>query len=116
MEALTFDKMPEAVAQILQRLEGIEKTLQKGNESSGPVIDRFFNPDEAAKFLNISKARVYTKHSNSLLPGCKIGNRLFFREMDLIDLMKAGRKRTFAEIALEADSYLAKNNKGGSSK
>ena len=115
MEAPTFDKMPEAVAQILQRLEGIEKVLQRGSESPAPITDRYFDVAETGKFLRISKARVYTKHSNGELPGMKFGNRLHFSENDLIALLQTGRKKTFTEIGLEADSYLAKKKKGGNS-
>ena len=108
MEALTFDKMPWAISQLYEKIECIERLLQQKLESPAPITDRYFDVAETGKFLRISKARVYTKHSNGELPGMKFGNRLHFSEKDLIALLQTGRKKTFTEIANEADLHLLK--------
>lgn len=64
--------------------------------------------DELAELLHLSKATVYSKHSKGEIPGaCKQGKRLLFQRDIIIDWIKAGRKKSNAEIEQEAESYLS---------
>jgi len=45
------------------------------------------------------------------IPVCKRGKRLYFSKQSLFEWIKDGRKKTLAETASEAETYLKK--KGG---
>ena len=66
---------------------------------------------EAAKFLNLAVATIYSKVSREELPFMKRGNRLYFSSIELMEYLKQGRHRSNAEIEQEANSYLSNNNK-----
>ena len=67
---------------------------------------------EAAKFLNLAVATIYSKVSREELPFMKRGNRLYFSSIELMEYLKQGRHRSNAEIEQEADAYLSNKKKG----
>ncbi|MEM1136399.1 MAG: helix-turn-helix domain-containing protein [Bacteroidota bacterium] len=73
--------------------------------------DEFLNAKEAARFLNVRIPTIYSKVSKSEIPVMKRGNKLFFSKKELIDYLKAGRKKTVQELEGEAEEYL--KEKGG---
>jgi excisionase family DNA binding protein len=85
------------------RLQNIERLLLdiKHNETSAPPTTdqkELLSMKEAAKFLNLSQATIYSKVSRRELPCMKQNNRLYFMQSELLDYLKAGRKETLAEI------------------
>jgi len=73
--------------------------------------DELLTIQEAAKFLNLSVATLYGYSSRLEVPFCKRSKRLYFSKKSLLAWIKEGKRKTAAEIASEADQYLAK--KGG---
>ncbi len=69
--------------------------------------------EEAAAFLRLSVPTVYSKVSRGELTVMKRGNRLYFSKYELIDYLRAGRKKSNAEIQAEAGEYISKSKKGG---
>lgn len=74
--------------------------------------ERLLTVQEAAHFLNLTAATIYSKVSKGELPVMKRSKRLYFSSAELMAYLKEGRKRSNAEIELEADTYLSKNKKG----
>lgn len=74
--------------------------------------ERLLTIQEASEFLSLSVPTIYTKVSHKELPVMKRGKRLYFSRTELIEYIKAGKKKTLAEIESEADTYLLKR-KGG---
>ena len=113
MEILTFDQLPVAVNQLNKKLENIERLLLQKNEQQ-PVeqSDQLLTVQEAAEFLSLAVPTIYTKTSRGELPVMKMkrGKRLYFSRVELTEYLKAGRKKTLAETAKEADQYLIKKN------
>ncbi len=70
--------------------------------------EQLFTVQEAAKFLKLTVPTIYSKVSKGELPVMKRGKRLHFSSIELLDYLKAGRKKTNAEIATEANNYLSK--------
>lgn len=69
--------------------------------------------DEVATLLHLTKPTVYSKVSKYELPGvCKQGKRLYFDRQTIIDWIKQGRKKSYAEIEQEAETYLLNKKKG----
>lgn len=98
------------------RLSNIETLLldlkhppQKQGEQ--PEKDELLTVQDAAKFLSLSVATVYSLISKSELPVMKRSKRCYFSKVELISYLKQGRKKTLAETAIESDTYLQK--KGG---
>jgi excisionase family DNA binding protein len=92
------------------RLNSIESLLlnlnnpEKQIESAEP--DKLLCIDEAAAFLCLSVATIYTKVSKGELPVMKRSKRLYFSRIELTEYLKQGRKKTNSEIDAEAEAYL----------
>ena len=71
--------------------------------------DQLLTVHEAAEFLNLAVATVYTMVSRGELPVMKRSKRLYFSRIELMDYLKQGRRKTLAETASEADQYLKSN-------
>lgn len=76
-----------------------------------PETDELLTVQDTAKFLSLSVPTIYTLISRGELPVMKRSKRCYFSKVELINYLKQGRKKTFAETASEADNYLKK--KGG---
>ncbi len=110
MEAITFEKLPQAVSQLYDKLESIERLLIENNSQSHPEADQLLTIQQTAEIISLSIPTIYGLVSRAEIPVCKKGKRLYFSKMEIQDWIKSGRKKTVAEIANESDSYI-KNGK-----
>ncbi len=92
MRKLTFDALPAAIAEILERLDKVEQLLSGKSPSKAKAkkletksTAESMDINEAAKMLNVSVASVYTYVKKNSIP-----------------FEKKGRKLTFSRTALEA--------------
>ena len=108
-QILSFDQLPKAVNQLNEKLENIEKLLL-ATQSSQPseTSELLLTIQEAAEFLNLSVPTIYSKVSRGELPVMKRSKRLYFSNIELMEYLKAGRKKTNTEIVAEAENYLSK--------
>lgn len=105
METPTFDQLPQAVHQLYNKLENIERLLlEKSNEA--PCNIQPLTIKEAAKFVKLSVPTLYSFVSRREIPFSKLGKRLYFSQQELAEWVKTGRKKTNAEITAEADIHL----------
>jgi excisionase family DNA binding protein len=76
------------------------------NDEAGPML----NIHQAAEFLNLTVPTIYTYVHEGKIPHYKPtgGKRLYFSKHELREWIKAGRKKTLAEIEAEAEQYLTK--------
>lgn len=111
MQNLTFDQLPNAVSSLFKKMESIEKLLTERNTHPQTDQKELLSMKEAAKFLGLSTATIYSKVSRRELPCMKQNNRLYFMQSELLDYLKAGRKETLEEIKEAALYNLRK--KGG---
>jgi excisionase family DNA binding protein len=102
MEPITFDQLPQAVSRLQEQLNNIEQLLLR-SANNPPETDNLLTISEAAQFLNLSIPTIYGKVSRKLIPVNKQGKRLYFYKSELADWIKTGRKKTLAEITLEAE-------------
>ena len=113
MKKLTFDQLPEAVSQISNKLDNIERLItEKIKFNYSGISDQLLTVHEAAEFLSLSIPTIYSKVSRRELPVMKRAKRLYFSKTELLDYLKAGRKKSNAEIEEEAESYLINRKKG----
>jgi excisionase family DNA binding protein len=104
---ITFNDLPEAIRQVQQKLDNIERLLsEKSENGADKPEEQFFTIHEAAQFLNLSVPTIYGYVSRSAIPVSKRGKRLYFSKLELIQWVKDGRKKTASEIESEAASYV----------
>ena len=111
MTDLTFEKLPQAVTQMYEKLENIERLLLSQNNSSQHDEDKLLTIREAAEVVHLSVYTLYGLVQRQEVPVCKRGKRLYFSKGELTAWIKAGRKKTVAEITAEAGSYMQMRNK-----
>lgn len=112
MDTISFDSLPEAVSQLSEKLANIEKILlSQRQEKPKEDPDELLNVAQAAEFLDLATASIYSKVSRGDLPAMKRGKRIYFSKKDLWKFLKEGRKKTSAETEAAAQQYL--KHKGG---
>lgn len=103
---ITFEKLPQAVNQLIDKLESIERILLSQNNTPQPEEDKLLTIREAAEILHLSVPTVYGLVQRSEVPVCKRGKRLYFSKQELIGWIRSGRKKTNSEINAEAEDYI----------
>ena len=112
MDELTFEQLPEAVTRLAAKLENIEQLLLNQKEQEHrEQPEQLLTVEQAAKFLTLSVPTMYSKVSRGEISHMKRGKRLYFSQKELIEYLKAGRKKSNAEIEAEANQYLLTNKK-----
>jgi hypothetical protein len=89
----------------------VRKVLSENQKAAlQPDPDRWFDLTELCSYLPDKpvKPTVYGWVHNSLIPCHKKGKKLFFLKSEIDNWLKAGRKKTLAETAAEADNYLTR--------
>jgi excisionase family DNA binding protein len=97
MEVLTFDQLPKAVSELLDKVSKIEDILSqehKESEADGP-----FSIEQAAAYLNLSISTIYGKVCRREIPVSKKGKRLYFNKVELLEWIGSGKKRTLTEVS-----------------
>jgi excisionase family DNA binding protein len=89
----------------------VRKALITKAEQHPSPADELMTIEQAADFLSLTKPTLYSKVSKGELPVMKRSKRLYFSRQDLIDYIKAGRRKSNAEIASSADEYLTQKKK-----
>jgi excisionase family DNA binding protein len=76
---VTHDTLPEAVAGLYERIETLEKKIDKAEQE-----DRLLTMQEAVDFLKIGRGLLYKKIKNEGLPSHKIGGarRFYLSELN----------------------------------
>ena len=97
METLTFDKLPQAISQLLEKVNNIQDLLT-GQQFQQSSQDEPLNITQAAKFLDLAVPTLYSKVSRKEIPVNKRGKRLYFYKSELEEWIKQGRKHTFNEL------------------
>lgn len=103
METLTFEQLPQAISQLHKKLSRIEQLLQERQDPQN--VEEMLTVEQAAAFLNLTVTTLYRKVSSRQIPSNKRGNRLYFYKSELETWIKEGRKKTLAELQLEAQEY-----------
>ena len=89
----------------------ILKAVQNNNPTTEPP-EQLLTIQAASQFLALSVPTMYSKVSKGELPVMKRGKRLYFSRTELLDYIKKGRKKSYAEIEQEAETYLSNKKKG----
>ena len=97
METLTFDQLPKAISELLEKVSKIEHLLSIEDKTS-EKNEILFSIKQASQFLNLPVSTIYGKVCRREIPVSKKGKRLIFQKNELLEWVKLGRKKTLNEI------------------
>lgn len=100
MEEFGFDKLPEVLRQLFEKVEHIEAMLEKIKPIQQET-DEPLSIDEAAVYLKITKAALYSMTSRRLIPFYKPAKRLYFSKSDLDAWVNQAKNKTNNQIIAE---------------
>ena len=109
MVTLTFEQLPEAISQISEKVNAIERLLLEGSTPQAEG-DELMLIGEAALFLKLTVPTIYSKVSRGEIPVNKRGNRLYFYRSELTDWIKGGRRKTHSEIRQDLQERRSSGN------
>lgn len=108
MEALTHDTLPQGVTELRKEVSELKALLLKQSEQpSTEPQDELLTIQQASELLNLSVPTLYSKVSKREISSMKRSKRLYFSRTELIEYLKAGKRKSSAEIEAEADAYLS---------
>lgn len=113
MNNLTLENLPSNVNELRKELSEIKSLILETKKEPQQNQERILTVHQAAEFLNISPATVYSKISRNELPYMKRSKRVYFSSVELINYLKKGRNKSDEEIEEEAEANLVANKKGG---
>lgn len=111
MESITFDQLPTAVNNLAFEISEIKRILLQKEAPTQPEPEKLLTVPEAAKFLSLSVPTIYGKISRGELPFIKKSKRVYFSNIELLDYLKTGRKKSPPEIEKETDHFLGSEKK-----
>lgn len=110
-EGLSFDAMPQMMANILKKLETLEQKFDALQSNNNVEADAWFSLQDLCNYLpnHPAEQTVYGWTSNRTIPYHKNGKSIVFRKSEIDSwLMQSARKST-ADIYDEARAYVANN-------
>ena len=111
MEALKFENLPNAVAELIQGQSELKALLLQKVEHQ-PEIETPIQLDEVVPITGLTKPTLYGYCQRNEIPYHKKGNRLYFFKSEIIDWIKTGKQKTLKELQADAEAYLSNKNKG----
>jgi excisionase family DNA binding protein len=114
MENVVFTNLsiPEIRQLFRQELETYFETNKQTEQPPTDQPEQLLTIQEAAEFLSLTVPTMYSKTSKGELPVMKRSKRLYFSRTELLEYLKAGRKKSNADIEKEAEQYLTNKKKG----
>jgi excisionase family DNA binding protein len=113
-EGLTLETLPKAFTHLTNEVSEIKRLLLERSNEQPTEADRWFDLNELCIYHpdRPSKPTVYGWVNAGTIPVHKGGKKLRFLKSEIDIFLKQGRKKTLAETASEAESYLL-TKKGG---
>ena len=104
---MTFEKLPQAVKELFEKVDNIERLLLLQSNDQQPESDQLLTIQQAGEILHLTVPTIYGLVQRSEVPVCKRGKRLYFSKMELTSWIMSGRKKTVSEIDAEVDTCLS---------
>ena len=114
-ENLTFNDLPQVVAQLRDEVMGMKAMLSKQQaESSKPVKENRHKPmtvEEAAEYTRIPIGTLYMKLGDGTIPATKPGKRYVIYQDELDKWLEANRKNAVPLTADEENDAILSSHK-----
>lgn len=105
-KVLSFDLLPQAISELIERVASIEKLLREERAPAAPD-NQLLNITEASALLRLTKSTIYSKVCRGEIPAFKTGRRLYFDKAELTAWIKSSRKTTNEAIRAAGDRILS---------
>lgn len=105
LENLSFNDMPKAIAFLIDKVITLSEQIEEMKDKMGNTTnDQWMTIDDLTMYLpdKPSIQTVYSWVGQKIIPYNKVGKRLYFLKSDIDLWLKNGRRKTAAEIAIEA--------------
>lgn len=98
----------ELIVTRLSYIETLLVDLKKASLKEVPSSNEedLMTVEETALFLNLTIPTIYSKTCKAELPFMKRGKRIYFSRKELMDYLKQGRHKTFAEMQSNPEAFL----------
>jgi excisionase family DNA binding protein len=103
MEEFGFEKLPDVIRQLFEKVEHIEAMVLKLQTTQHHEAQPL-SINEAADYLNVTVAALYSMTSRRLVPFNKPGKRLYFIKSDLDQWINSAKLKTHDELLTENKS------------
>jgi len=114
MEQVFFNVPLSKLEPIFKRwIKEVQTEIQSEKVYKTQPQEELLSIQQASELLNLSVPTLYSKVSKGELPVMKRSKRLYFSKTELIEYLKAGKRKTSAEIEAEADAYLSNKKSAG---
>ena len=119
-KTLTFDQLPQAVGELLDKVDHIIARLGelKGADGASSGDDKMMTLDEASKFIGKARSTLYSLTSDNRIPHRKCCNKLYFFKKELLEWIKnggiydsSGMPVDMSQAAFEAHAMELRNQK-----
>lgn len=93
MDNITFEAMPQAISELIQKVDTLQSTvaaLQK--HCSKQQVEQMIGIDEACKILSRAKSTVYALTQAHKIPFYQPGKMLQFKRSELMAWMESARQ------------------------
>ncbi len=94
---LTFDELPEAIGQLQEKLNSIERLLGQRDNLPTQEPEQLLTIKQAGELLSLSVPTLYGYVQKRAIPFCKRGKRLYFSKQDLTNWIKASHSKPISE-------------------
>lgn len=108
---ITFESLPKAVSQLCEDIAFVKQYLLEKSNTSQSEVDELLTVQDTAKFLSLSVPTIYGLIHKGELPVMKRSKRCYFSKVDLINYLKAGKRKTVSELETAVDTYLVNQKK-----
>ena len=113
-EGLTLETLPKAFSHLTNEVSEIKRLLLEKSNAQPAETERWFDLNELCTYVpdKPSKPTVYGWVNAGTIPVHKGGKKLRFLKSEIDNWLMQGRKKTHAELASEANTYLSNKKKG----
>jgi len=107
-EGLTLETLPKAFKLLTNEVCEIKRLLLENSNEQQTEADRWFDLNELCQYHpdKPQKTTVYGWVNVKSIPVHKSGKKLRFLKSEIDSWLKKGKKKTYDELAIEADQYL----------
>lgn len=115
MSKPTFEQLPDSVAEILSRIQQIEKVL-KSADLAPTKNEETLTAVQAAEFLHLKLPTLYKKARCGIIPCIKPHKQLIFFRSELEEYFKSHRKPSIGDFSKRASDTVNQRLTGIKSK
>lgn len=110
MQDLIFIQLSISEVQQIFRSE-LEKFFAEQSLKQSTEVDKIGGVDLAVEITGKAKSTIYFWVHKRLIPHSKRGKQLYFSRNELTKWLKSGKRKTQAEVALDAENFSPTNYK-----